>query len=117
MSGGVLTINGQPVARERAGSYADPSAGADTPMDLYRETLPDGRSWTVAKLPGGSQMDDTPEYTVPDGFFFCLGDSRDNSVDSRMMDSVGFVPVRNVLARSGTIFWSHDLARIGMQVK
>jgi signal peptidase I len=42
---------------------------------------------------------------VPKGYLFCLGDNRDNSLDSRFW---GFVPVENVVGEPLLIYWSYD---------
>jgi signal peptidase I len=44
-------------------------------------------------------------YTVPDRQYFCLGDNRDNSNDSRFW---GPVPAANVKGRAFIIYWSFD---------
>ena len=38
-------------------------------------------------------FDNTPEFVVPAGHYFMMGDNRDNSRDSRS-SSVGFVPLK-----------------------
>ncbi len=45
------------------------------------------------------------EIVVPQGFYFAMGDNRDNSLDSRYW---GFVPRDNIIGKPFMIFWSYD---------
>jgi len=47
----------------------------------------------------------TNEIVVPEGFYFAMGDNRDNSSDSRYW---GFVPRDNIIGKPFVIFWSYD---------
>jgi signal peptidase I len=47
-------------------------------------------------------------------YLFVLGDNRDNSTDSRVLTSVGFIPLKNVVGRVGMIFFSRDAGGDGM---
>jgi signal peptidase I len=46
-------------------------------------------------------------YVIPEGCYFCMGDNRDRSLDSR---SWGPVPRENVLGRAMFVYWSIDEA-------
>jgi signal peptidase I len=46
--------------------------------------------------------------TVPEGSIFCLGDNRDNSLDSRFW---GPVPLSYVKGRAVVIYWSYEAGR------
>jgi signal peptidase I len=43
------------------------------------------------------------QLIVPDGYYFVLGDNRDESLDSRYW---GFVPRENIIGRPLLIYWS-----------
>jgi signal peptidase I len=85
-------------------------------QELWRETLPDGTATLIlntrgkiglANLGDGRGGDDTPLFRVPGNAVFVMGDSRDNSADSRDPDH-GMVPLRNLRHRVRMIHSSLD---------
>ncbi|CAN0653368.1 signal peptidase I [Nitratireductor aquimarinus] len=105
MRDGVLFINDEPVQREKLGQITDPDiTEMDRPVDVYRETLPNGVSYETLDLTETGLGDNTREFVVPEGHYFMMGDNRDNSADSRF--SVGFVPAENLVGRANVIFFS-----------
>ena len=105
MREGVLYINGEAVKREKVGQIDNPDiTEVNRPVDVYRETLPNGVSYDTLDITPNGISDDTREFVVPPGHFFMMGDNRDNSNDSRM--SVGFVPLENFIGKANIIFFS-----------
>jgi signal peptidase I len=74
--------------------------------NYFRETLPDGRSYVVNDQAPNGSADNTDEYVVPEGHYFMLGDNRDNSLDSRFLDHVGYIPRTNLTGPAVLIFWN-----------
>ncbi len=119
MKSGVLYINGNPVHRERTGTYKylqiDKRDNGSIigerviSAEEYRETNPEGLSYTVIEANGDrGANDNTEEFRVPAGHYFMMGDNRDNSQDSRVMSEVGFVPAENLVGRAEIVFFSVD---------
>src|SRR4051812_14083776 len=109
MKQGLLHINGAAVARERLADFVgeDPcGAKAAAATKRWREMLPDGASYETLDCVDNGFYDNTNVFTVPEGSIFVLGDNRDNSVDSRVLSQMGYVPLENVIGRAGMIFFS-----------
>lgn len=51
---------------------------------------------------------------IPSDHCFVLGDSRDNSQDSRHW---GYLPLRNIKGKALFVYWSTDILRIGEKLK
>jgi signal peptidase I len=105
MINGALYINEQPVQRERIEDFVE-SEGPAARTRRFRETLPNGVSYTTLNLVGNGPYANTPVYQVPPGHYFMMGDNRDNSADSRVLSQVGYVPFENLIGRAQVIFFS-----------
>jgi hypothetical protein len=63
---GVLTINGQAVKRERLEDFEEiDESNRNVKVKRWRETLPNGVSYTTLDLIDNGFYDNTPVYTVP----------------------------------------------------
>src|SRR5581483_4162632 len=124
--GGILHINGKPVERVKIGDYARGPNGARKGI-LYNEVLPNGRVHEIVETTDNGASDNTPEFLVPAGHYFAMGDNRDDSLDSRTRlwvrdgsgasherDTLGwYVPAENLVGRAEFIFFSHDPSAAG----
>lgn len=117
MKQGQLYINGTLAPRDLVGEYeAADDYGTRVLSKKYVETLPNGVKHEELKysdeerFDAGSDVDpnNTPEYVVPEGNLFMMGDNRDNSADSRFQNGLGFVPVENLVGKAQFIFFSFD---------
>ncbi len=111
MKEGILHINGEPVTLEYVGMYTYINQyGQLDALKKYRETLPNGVSYDILKKYdfGQWKFDNSPEYTVPEGHFFMMGDNRDNSSDSRAPETLGFVPRNSLIGRAEILFFSTE---------
>lgn len=105
MREGVLHINGEAVPRELIGVVQDADiTEMARPVEVWRETMPNGVSYDTLDLTPNSIGDNTREFQVPEGHYFMMGDNRDNSTDSRF--SVGYVPYDHLVGRANVIFFS-----------
>jgi len=108
MKAGSLYLNEERLRREEVEGAADQDARG--PGEIYRETLPEGRSYLIREMSDSGFLDNTEVYEVPGGHYFFLGDNRDNSMDSRTM--LGTVPRENLLGRLAVVVWNMQSFRL-----
>lgn len=121
MKEGVLHINGYAVKKIKKGIYNEvDEEGKEWISDLYEETLPNGVSYTTmynSKVKDHDFQDNTPLYKVPEKMYFFMGDNRNNSIDSRYLDKVGFIPEENLLGRAKFLAMTDDFSLVNFFTK
>ncbi len=104
--GGRLILNGAPVDLSEGQSLVRRAheAGLESAI-RYEETLPNGLTHPVHQFPEPTPFDEVPDYVVPPGEYFFMGDNRDNSLDSRWA-GMGPVPFENLIGRAETVYFA-----------
>jgi len=77
------------------------------PDKVLIESIED-KSYVTLNLDSESIGGNTGTYIVPKNHYFMMGDNRDNSLDSRFIEQVGYVPYENLIGRAEFLFFSSD---------
>ena len=103
---GVLYINGEAIPRKLVEPFVKQTENGEKKITRYEETLPNGVKYHVLDEDPNGSLDNTGVYTVPEGHYFFMGDNRDNSTDSRVLNVVGFVPAENLVGKAEIVAFS-----------
>lgn len=103
---GLVFINGEALKREKIDGES--YSGDDVVYIRYRETLPNGRSYDILEQTDNNLLDNTDVFLVPEGHYFLMGDNRDNSRDSRVLDELGYISESQIYAKVVVLFWDRQ---------
>ncbi len=74
---------------------------------IYEETLPNGVKYHIALYQNPFiQRKDVYYAKIPEGYYFVMGDNRDNSEDSRYW---GLLPRENIVGKAFVVYFSGDI--------
>ncbi len=100
-----LVVNGSPLDYRLEDIEPFKSEVYEDPRAILAEESLAGHKHHVMAFPSRAAMRDFPKTSVPAGKYFVMGDSRDNSKDSRYF---GFVPENQIVGRARHVLVSAD---------
>ena len=112
LKAGAVYVNKKPLKRSCKSNFAHKGYNEETVLysncTEYAVNKKDGYTTIHRPMLGGRYIhpNTTEDYKIPEGYYFFLGDNRDNSIDSRFPNGVGYVPRDNLVGRAEFIFWN-----------
>ena len=105
-------VNGQPLPEQQVTINIKSNATTAQP-EIKTDPAPPGAVYKVYLEESARGLESQGKYavngavTVPADHYFAMGDSRDNSLDSRFW---GFVPRSNIIGHALYVYWSYNPA-------
>ena len=107
---GKIYLNNNFIVRKKMKDFIDTDQNTSTKrIRKYKEYLGEF-TFDVLDIMDNGIADNTELFIVPEGYFFVMGDNRDNSQDSRFK-TVGYIPINNLVGKARFIFFSLENSR------
>ena len=108
---GVLSVNNKVIYKKKIKDFVDiDNNSKKSRIRQYKEYFFE-LEFNILDITDNGIADNTILYLVPKGHFFVMGDNRDNSQDSRFLNSVGYIPLENIVGKAQFIFFSLENSR------
>ena len=111
INNGNIIINDKVILRKKLSDFVDKDKNISIKrIRKYKEYFYDLEIEVLDIMDQGI-LDNTSLYIVPEEHFFVMGDNRDNSQDSRVINVVGYIPINNLIGKAQFIFFSLENSR------
>ena len=108
---GIVFINGSEILRKKLNDFIDTDNKTNNKrVRMYNEYF-FNKEIHILDITDNGIADNTQLFNVPENHFFVMGDNRDNSQDSRFINTVGFIPYENLVGKAQFIFFSLENSR------
>ena len=110
MKAGLLYVNDKLIEHDVMSPVkSDLGFGQIVEVARSRERLDSGKTYDTQDTGTDGNLDNTTQFIVPEGYYFMMGDNRDNSSDSRVdpfVGGVGMVPAENLVGKAQIVLLS-----------